>query len=312
MSAASPSSSRSSTASPSSSISTSVTSSISSSSSPATTSATTPWGERQRHTQVDEKTKGDWVAVQKKTFTRWANAHLRRRGQVEINDLFADTSDGIRLMQLLEVIGGDSIYSLCKRKYNPAPKFRIHKLENCNLIFEYLRKKELQLTNIGSTDIVDSNEKLILGLMWTIILRFAVAENGKQGLLLWLQRSTAGYPGVHVHNFDLSWTDGRAFLALIHKYRPDVLPADAVSWLKKEGGKEDAKQQVALAFQLARDELEIDALLDPEDVVDTAKPDEKSMIAYLSQFFKYVLLWFCRILLLLVCHHGPHCSTPRP
>lgn len=48
---------------------------------------------------------------------------------------------------------------------------------------EYLRKKELQLTNIGSADIVDANEKLLLGLMWTIILRFAVAEDGKQGRL---------------------------------------------------------------------------------------------------------------------------------
>ncbi len=46
---------------------------------------------------------------------------------------------------------------------------------------EYLRKKELQLTNIGSADVVDANEKLLLGLMWTIILRFAIAEDGKQG-----------------------------------------------------------------------------------------------------------------------------------
>jgi hypothetical protein len=29
-----------------------------------------------------------------------------------------------------------------------------------NLIFEYLKKKELQLTNIGSTDIVDTNMKV--------------------------------------------------------------------------------------------------------------------------------------------------------
>ncbi len=246
----------------------------------ASSSSSTPWGERQRHTQIDAKAKGDWTEIQKKTFTRWANAHLRRRGLPEIGDLFTDTSDGIRLLQLLEVIGGDSIYSLCKRKYNPAPKFRIHKLENCNLIFEYLRKKELQLTNIGSTDIVDTNEKLILGLMWTIILRFAVAEDGKQGLLLWLQRSTEGFPGVRVANFDTSWTDGKAFLALIHKYRPDVLPYDATTVSGT-----DAKANVTLAFQVARDQLGIDQLLDPEDVVDTAKPDEKSMVAYLSQFF---------------------------
>lgn len=46
---------------------------------------------------------------------------------------------------------------------------------------DYLHKKGLQLTNIGSSDIVDGNSKLLLGLMWTIILRFAIAEDGKQG-----------------------------------------------------------------------------------------------------------------------------------
>lgn len=46
---------------------------------------------------------------------------------------------------------------------------------------DYLSKKGLKLTNIGSSDVVDSNEKLLLGLLWTIILRFAIAEDGKQG-----------------------------------------------------------------------------------------------------------------------------------
>jgi hypothetical protein len=32
--------------------------------------------------------------------------------------------------------------------------------------------------------------KQVMGLLWTIILRFAIAEDGKQGLLLWCQRST--------------------------------------------------------------------------------------------------------------------------
>ena len=84
-----------------------------------------------------------------------------------------------------------------RSKYNTSPKFRIHKLENCNLIFEYLRKKELQLTNIGSTDIVDSNEKLILGLMWTIILRFAIAEDGKQGACMHACIVAVGRFGPH-------------------------------------------------------------------------------------------------------------------
>lgn len=44
--------------------------------------------------QVDDVTKGAWVEVQKKAFTRWANSHLKQKGCPEIGDLFADTSDG--------------------------------------------------------------------------------------------------------------------------------------------------------------------------------------------------------------------------
>ena len=57
----------------------------------------------------------------------------------------------------------------------------------------------MNLTNIGAEDIVDANEKLILGLIWTIILRFSIAtisEEGltaKEGLLLWCQRRTTPY-----------------------------------------------------------------------------------------------------------------------
>lgn len=32
----------------------------------------------------------------------------------------------------------------------------------------------LQLENIGAEDILDRNERLILGLIWTIILRFQI------------------------------------------------------------------------------------------------------------------------------------------
>jgi hypothetical protein len=43
--------------------------------------------------QVDETTKDEWVSVQKKTFTRWCNSHLKQRA-LEIGDLFTDVSDG--------------------------------------------------------------------------------------------------------------------------------------------------------------------------------------------------------------------------
>lgn len=72
------------------------------------------------------------------------------------------------------------------------------------------------MESIGAEDIVDGNPRLILGLIWTIILRFQIQEieidvdeendssekkSAKDALLLWCQRKTNGYPGVNIQDF---------------------------------------------------------------------------------------------------------------
>jgi hypothetical protein len=60
-----------------------------------------------------------------------------------------------------------------------------------------------------SLEIVDGNTKMTLGMIWTIILRFAIQDisveemTAKEGLLLWCQRKTAPYKNVNVQNFHL-------------------------------------------------------------------------------------------------------------
>eukprot|EP00968_Pinguiococcus_pyrenoidosus_P023083 scaffold3537_cov256-Pinguiococcus_pyrenoidosus.AAC.10 len=238
-------------------------------------SASPPWDTQRRRTAANDDSREKWLDLQKKTFTRWCNSYLAERG-LSISDLYEDTSDGLLLLNLLEIIGKESVLSVCGRKYNKNPKMRIHRIENCNLIFEYVHARGLSTVNISSQDIVDANGKLILGLLFTIILRFAISEDGKQGLLLWCQKNTKGYAGVEVNNFHRSWADGKAFCALIHHFRPDLLDWNSVT--------DDASANLERAFAAA-EQAGITRLLDVDDIAGSPKPDEKSLIAQLTLYW---------------------------
>ncbi|ORZ26598.1 calponin homology domain-containing protein [Lobosporangium transversale] len=188
-------------------------------------------------------------------------------------------SDGVPLIQLLEVIGDTSL-----GRYNKVSRMRIQKVENVNKCLEFIRSRGVNLTNIGAEDIVDENSKLILGMIWTLILRFTIADiseeglSAKEGLLLWCQRKTAPYREVNVRDFTYSWADGLAFCALIHRHRPDLLDFDSLD-------KSDRHGNTQLAFDVAEEHLDIPKLLDVEDVCDISKPDERSIMTYVAQYF---------------------------
>ena len=50
--------------------------------------------------------------------------------------------------------------------------------------------------------------------------------------------------------------------------------------------KSDRRGCLEKAFRVAEDELGIDALLDPEDMM-VSRPDEKAVTTYVSELFKY-------------------------
>ncbi|XP_060923329.1 dystrophin-like [Limanda limanda] len=183
---------------------------------------------------------------------------IRETGKPPVADLFSDLCDGRRLLELLEGLSG-------------------HQL--------------VELVNIGATDIVDGNHKLILGLIWSIILHWQVKDvmkdvmaglqqtNSEKILLSWVRQNTRQYPQVNVVNFSSSWNDGLAFNALIHSHRPELF-----DWSSVEK-KTSAIDRLEHAFSKAEQHLGIDRLLDPEDVA-VPRPDKKSVLMYVTSLFQ--------------------------
>uniref|UniRef100_A0A8C2SLG5 F-actin cross-linking protein n=1 Tax=Capra hircus TaxID=9925 RepID=A0A8C2SLG5_CAPHI len=173
------------------------------------------------------------------------------------------------------------------RERLPKPdrgKMRFHKIANVNKALDYIASKGVKLVSIGAEEIVDGNVKMTLGMIWTIILRFAIQDisveetSAKEGLLLWCQRKTAPYRNVNIQNFHTSWKDGLGLCALIHRHRPDLIDYSKLN-------KDDPIGNINLAMEIAEKHLDIPKMLDAEDIVNTPKPDERAIMTYVSCFY---------------------------
>ncbi|CAH2227184.1 jg14588 [Pararge aegeria aegeria] len=200
--------------------------------------------------------------VQKKTFAKWINSQLAKSGKPLVEDLFQDLRDGEVLLSLLEILTAQQF----KRERG---RMRVHQLNNVNAALRALAAAGVRLVNISSGDIVDGNPKLILGLVWSIILHWQVhyhlkelmselqQTNLEKTLLAWCRTHTQNYMGVKVENFTSTWSDGLAFNALLHRWRPQLFDYSTLLRLT-------AAQRLEHAFALAQRHLGIDRLLDPE------------------------------------------------
>lgn len=151
--------------------------------------------------------------------------------------------------------------------------------ENLASCFEFMKKEDIKLVNIGPGDIMDGNLKLTLGLIWTLIRRYQIRSTGKgvstkQAMLQWLNTLI---PEKKVGNFTTDWNDGRALCTLVDRLQPGLCPNHAV--LDPAKGLENCK----LGMTLAKDKLSIPQILKPEHL-NHPKVDEMSVMTYISYF----------------------------
>uniref|UniRef100_A0A8B9ZKT3 Actinin alpha 2 n=1 Tax=Anas platyrhynchos TaxID=8839 RepID=A0A8B9ZKT3_ANAPL len=181
----------------------------------------------------------------------WCNSHLRKAG-TQIENIEEDFRNGLKLMLLLEVISGERL---------PKPdrgKMRFHKIANVNKALDYIASKGVKLVSIGAEEIVDGNVKMTLGMIWTIILRFAIQDISVEGK----SNSTI-------------WKDGLAFSALIHRHRPDLLDYDKLD-------EDDPIGNINLAMEIAEKHLDIPKMLDAEGESHIIL---KAIMTYVSCFY---------------------------
>lgn len=128
--------------------------------------------------------------MQLKTFTRWWDSWLSSRG-THVTDLCEQVKNGVLGIQLMEALSGAIV-----PRYNRSPRNMYMELENQVTFLSTIKSKGLSLVNIGPADIRAGDLKLVLGLTWTLILRYEIQRYGadEMELLRWVKQARALSP----------------------------------------------------------------------------------------------------------------------
>lgn len=226
-----------------------------------------------------------WIDVQARTFTNWVNVQLEKVGG-SISNLTDDVKSGVKLIQAVEVASKKSL-----GKYANPPKVKANELENCTLLFKFLKGEGINIVNIGPADINDGNLKLALGLIWSIIYHYQLSAtvkgaggqtsktaNAKDLLLEWVR---AQIPEYDVKNFTTDWQDGRALCALVNALggEPRLLPTHRQMTVGANGAN---LTNCKTGIDAAKEHLGVPRLIAAEDL--STVPDEHSVVTYISFF----------------------------
>jgi len=218
-----------------------------------------------------------WYEIQEKVFTRWVNDYLSKRAEPEtIESLKTDLQNGLKLVHLLHELSEDARKVLVR--FNTRPSLKFHKLDNITQALEFIKGQGIKLVNIGTFDIYDGNMRIILGLIWTLILRFEVKaggeDEGSNDLLEWIRSKI---PEYDIKNFTNNWNDGKAVCALVDAMLPGLIPDH------RQLDPANAVDNASKGIDLGWDRLKIDKLILPEEMTHP-KVDKLAMMTYLAQF----------------------------
>ena len=110
---------------------------------------------------------------QLKTFTRWWDSHLAPRGHGPVVDLLVQIRTGVLPMRLLEAL--DHLEDGALLSLRAKTNMQVQRIENLNFFFQALKERKIKTENIGSEDLERGDKTPVLGLTWTLILRYEMS-----------------------------------------------------------------------------------------------------------------------------------------
>lgn len=214
----------------------------------------------------------------------WSNTFLTKR-KLQVEDLVKDFSDGVLLINLVEIAFNTKL-----GRYQMTPKLSAHKNDNIQQAFKYLTTEcKIVLLGIDSNDLVKRQEKQTINVLWNILRHLAMkglaaslggsedssGEDGgnmKSNLLKWVN-GVLGSLNLSIKDFWDSFKDGIVFCAIVENLVPGSIDCTALRT-------ENALNNLNLAFTTAEAQLGIPPLLNSADLAGGTKPDEHSVMNY--------------------------------
>ncbi|XP_071801297.1 uncharacterized protein [Asterias amurensis] len=110
---------------------------------------------------------GEWALKECEEHTTWLNGILKKHKSRPISDLRKSISDGLTLVNILEILFNSKIQGVQTR-----PIIRAQRLENINLCLRFLENRGVDIQHISADELTDSNLRATLALVTCLRKRF--------------------------------------------------------------------------------------------------------------------------------------------
>lgn len=100
-------------------------------------------------------------------YVAWVNSQLKKRpGSRFVREIPRDTRDGVALVQLVEVLAGETL------KFDESPTTYAAKKENVDHVLHFMAAQRIKMRQISSKEIVDGNLKATMRLVLALAAHF--------------------------------------------------------------------------------------------------------------------------------------------